>query len=85
MKSFRVSSSHGYLIIDSQTELILECNSNKGKNDYLRFIVRFDVDRYKAAFKTSIIAEDVDILRFGYWSENNMYGKPTDGYKDPFD
>ncbi len=85
MKHFRVSSSQGYLIVNDQTGIIIECKSNGCKNDYLQYIERFDVDRYKTAFKKSIIPEDVDILRFAYWSKDSTYETPAEGYEAPFD
>ena len=81
MKTFKVSSTFGHLIVAAKTGTIIECNSSKSKNDYLRNIERFDLARYKSAQKSDIIADDVDILRFWYWSKNNVYDTPAEGYE----
>ena len=81
MKSFKVSSSNGYLIVDSDTGIIIQCLSSRSKYDYLPDIVRFDVDRFKARNNYSTIPQDVDILRFAYWSKNNIYDTPAEGYE----
>jgi hypothetical protein len=81
VKTFKVSSSFGHLIVAVKTGAIIECNSSKSKNDYLPNIERFDLARYKAAQKSNKIADDVDILRFGYWSKNNIYDTPAEGYE----
>ncbi len=81
MKLFKVSSSQGHLIVDEQTGIIIKCKSSKSKNDYLPLIERFDVDRYKTAHKSKSIPEDVDILRLAYWSKNNIYDTPAEGYE----
>jgi len=84
MKTFKVSSSQGHLIVNEQTGIVIECNSNGGKNDYLFEIERFDVSRYKTAFKSNMIPEDVDILRLAYWSKNDIYDTPAEGYEPNF-
>lgn len=81
MKIFKVSSSHGHLIVDGQTGIIIKCNSSRNKNDYLPVIERFDIDRYKAAHNSNTVPEDVDILRLAYWSKNNIYDTPAEGYE----
>lgn len=81
MENFKISSSFGYLIVDSKTGIVVECNSCRGKNDYLPDIKQFDVNRFKAANNFESIPEDVDILRFGYWSKNNVYDTPAEGYE----
>ncbi len=81
VKIFKVSSSFGYLIVDSYTGIIVECNSSKSKNDYLPIIKQFDVSRFKAANNCDSIPDDVDILRFAYWSKNNFYDTPAEGYE----
>lgn len=48
MENFKISSSFGYLIVDSKTGIVVECNSCRGKNDYLPDIKQFDVNRFKA-------------------------------------
>ncbi len=84
MKTFKVSSSQGYLIVNEQTGIVIKCNSNRGKNDYLLAIERFDFARYKAAFKSNTVPEDIDILRLSYWSKNNIYDTPAEGYEPNF-
>lgn len=81
MENFKVSSSFGNLIVDSKTGIVVECNSSRSKNDYLPNLKRFDVNRFKAGNKLDSIPEDVDILRFGYWSNNNVYDTPAMGYE----
>ena len=81
MENFKVSSSFGYLIVDSKSGIIVECNSSKSENDYLPNLKQFDVNRFKAANKLDSIPEDVDILRFAYWSKNNVYDTPAEGYE----
>ena len=81
MGNFKISSSHGHLIVDMKTGVVIECNSSRNVNDYLPNIKRFDVNRYRASSKTKIIPEDVDILRFAYWSKNNIYDTPAEGYE----
>jgi hypothetical protein len=81
MKTFKVSSSQGHLIVDSKTGIIIECNSSGSKNDYLKYIEKFDVNRYKVANKNKIMPDDVDILRLAYWSKNNIYDTPAEGYE----
>lgn len=81
MPSFKVSSSNGYLIVDSDTGAIIQCLSSRSKYDYLPDIEKFDVDRFKAANNLESIPEDVDILRFAYWSKNNVYDTPAEGYE----
>ena len=80
-KTFKISSSFGYLIVDSYTGIIVECNSSRSENDYLPDLKQFDVNRFKAANNLGSIPEDVDILRFGYWSKNNVYDIPAEGYE----
>ena len=81
MPGFKVSSSNGYLIVDSDTGIIIQFFSCRSKHDYLPDIIRFDVDRFKACNNCSTIPEDVDILRFAYWSKNNIYDTPAEGYE----
>jgi hypothetical protein len=66
MKSFKVSSSNGYLIVDLDTGIIIQCISCGSKYDYLPDIEKFDVDRFKAVNNLESIPENVDILRFAY-------------------
>lgn len=68
-------------MVDSKTGIILECNSSRSKNDYLHDVKQFDVNRFKAANNLDSIPEDVDILRFAYWSKNNVYETPAEGYE----
>ncbi len=81
METFKVSSSHGYLIVDSKTGIVIKCNSSGSKKDYLKYIEKFDVNRYKIANKNKILPDDVDILRLAYWSKNNIYDTPAEGYE----
>ena len=81
MRSFKVSSSNGYLIVDSDTGIIIQCFGSRRKHDYLPDIIRFDVDRFKVCNNCNTIPEDVDILRFAYWSKNNIYDTPAEGYE----
>ncbi len=79
--SFKVSSSHGYLIVEKHSGVIIECISDGCKNDYLPEIERFDMDRFRASHKCDTIPKDIDILRLAYWSKNNKYETPADGYE----
>ena len=51
MGNFKISSSHGNLIVDTETGVVIECNSSRNVNDYLPNIKKFDVNRYRAASK----------------------------------
>lgn len=81
MESFKVSSSFGYLMVDSKTGIIAECNSSRSKNDYLPDVKQFDINRFKEVNNLDSIPEDVDILRFGYWTKDNLYETPAMGYE----
>ena len=66
MRNFKISSSKGYLIVNSTTGIVIGCNSYRSKYNYLPQIEKFDLNRFKTPNKLTLIPEDVDILRFAY-------------------
>jgi hypothetical protein len=77
----KVSSSHGHLIIDSDSGHVIECNSSKKKLDYLSTIIRVDINRFKLSNKTLDLPIDIDILRLAYWTVNGEYNLPAEHYE----
>jgi hypothetical protein len=81
MMKFKVSSSHGHLIVNSINGEVLECYSDGSKEDYLPDIARFDIDRFRKTQKNNSVPDDVDILRFGFYNKDGTYETPAEGYE----
>lgn len=81
MKKFRVSSTNGHLIANSNSGIVIECNSSKKEVDYLPTIERIDVARFKSANKLQKVPKDIDILRLAFWTKDGKYELPAEHYE----
>ena len=66
-----ISSSHGNLLYNRESGLVLYINANEDSyNEYFSKITKIDIREYCDYYKTDVIPKDIDILNVGYWCTN---------------